>query len=101
MHPFKNLLSLHGYLPFDGAPGASHGHPASRSPGIVELRDYTLRSGQRDTLITLFEREFIQTQEALGMQVLAHFRDLDDPDRFDWFRGFADMAHRGRALPAF
>ena len=100
---FKNLLFLHGSVGAGGLPGRPPAAPASapRRPGVFELRDYTLHPGQRDVLIALFEREFIETQEALGMQVLAHFRDHDHPDRFVWFRGFADLAHRGEALPAF
>jgi len=68
---------------------------------IVELRQYTLYPGQRDTLITLFEREFIESQEACGLQLIGQFRDLDDPDRFVWLRGFADMPSRAEALAAF
>lgn len=30
---------------------------------IVELRQYTLHPGKRDTLIELFDREFVETQE--------------------------------------
>jgi hypothetical protein len=97
---FQDLLSLHGYLHPGAGPGLSAATTVA-APRVVELRDYTLHPGQRDTLIELFEREFIETQEALGMRVLAHFRDLDDPDRFVWFRGFVDMAARGEALPAF
>ena len=55
----------------------------------------------RDALIELFEREFIETQEATGMIVLGQFRDLDDPDRFVWLRGFSDMANRATALQEF
>ena len=68
---------------------------------VVELRQYTLRVGQRDTLINLFDREFVESQEALGMQVIGQFRDLDNPDRFVWLRGFADMATRQGGLMAF
>ncbi|KQW49678.1 MULTISPECIES: NIPSNAP family protein [unclassified Roseateles] len=75
--------------------------PAAPDCRVVELRQYTLHPGQRDTLIELFDREFVDTQEAVGMRVLGQFRDLDDADRFVWFRGFADMAARGDALPAF
>jgi hypothetical protein len=35
------------------------------------------------------------------MRVIGQFRDLDDPDRFVWLRGFADMEARTRALEAF
>jgi hypothetical protein len=69
--------------------------------GVVELRQYTLHAGRRDELIELFEREFIETQEALGMRVIGQFRDLDNPDRFVWLRGFRDMASRAPALAAF
>ena len=61
-------------------------HPASRC---------------RETLIDLFDRELVETQEAAGMRVLGQFRDLDDPDAFVWLRGFRDMPARGRALTAF
>jgi quinol monooxygenase YgiN len=68
---------------------------------IVELRQYTLHPGQRDVLIDLFDREFIESQEALGMRVIGQFRDLDDPNRFVWLRGFHDMPIRAQALAAF
>src|SRR5215470_12713383 len=68
---------------------------------ILELRQYTLKPGARDTLIKLFDREFVETQEAEGMRVVGQFRDLDRPDRFVWLRGFPDMTVRARALDAF
>jgi quinol monooxygenase YgiN len=68
---------------------------------VLELRQYTLRPGRRDELIALFEREFVEPQEEAGAHVIATFRDLDDPDRFVWLRGFADMAARADALGAF
>jgi hypothetical protein len=68
---------------------------------IVELRRYTLRPGARDTLVELFDRELVDTQEAVGMAVLGQFRDLDDPDAFVWLRGFPDLDVRPRALGAF
>jgi quinol monooxygenase YgiN len=70
-------------------------------PQIVELRQYTLRPEQRDVLIELFERAFIETQEAAGITLIGLFRDLDDPDRFVWLRGFQDMDQRRDALTAF
>lgn len=68
---------------------------------IVELRQYTLHPGQRDVLIALFERAFIETQEAVGAAVIGQFRDLEDPNRFVWLRGFSDMEKRLAALQAF
>ncbi|GAB2600680.1 NIPSNAP family protein [Paractinoplanes abujensis] len=68
---------------------------------IVELRRYTLREGRRDELIELFDREFVETQEAVGIAVLGQFRDLDRPDQFVWLRGFPDMQSRRAALTSF
>jgi quinol monooxygenase YgiN len=68
---------------------------------VVELRQYTLHPGKRDELISLFEERFIESQEATGMRIAATFRDLGDPDRFVWVRGFADMQARHDALTAF
>jgi len=68
---------------------------------IVELRQYTLHPGRRDDLIGLFERELIEPQERAGMAVVGQFRDLDDPDRFVWLRGFPDMESRAEALGRF
>lgn len=68
---------------------------------VIELRQYTLHPGKRDVLIELFEREFVESQEVLGMRLLGQFRDLGDPDKFVWMRGFEDMASRQAGLTAF
>jgi len=53
---------------------------------IMELRQYTLHPGKRDILIDLFDQEFVETQEAVGIKVVGQFRDLDHPNRFVWLR---------------
>jgi hypothetical protein len=68
---------------------------------VVELRQYTLVPGGREVLISLFERHFIESQEATGMTVIGQFRDLNNPDRFVWLRGFGDMVSRARQLEEF
>ncbi|MCF6409566.1 NIPSNAP family protein [Pseudalkalibacillus salsuginis] len=68
---------------------------------VVELRQYTLYPGQRDVLIELFDREFLESQEDTGMKIIGQFRDLEDPNRFVWLRGFPDMPTRAEALSAF
>jgi quinol monooxygenase YgiN len=68
---------------------------------VLELRQYTLRPGKRDTLIELFDRALLEPQEAAGMRLYGQFRDLDDEDRFVWLRGFPDLATRAEALGAF
>jgi hypothetical protein len=71
------------------------------SSPIVELRQYTLRPGQRDVLIDLFEAELVEPQEAAGMTVIGTFRDACDGDRFVWLRGFESMESRARGLSEF
>ncbi|WP_207945877.1 NIPSNAP family protein [Actinomadura sp. 7K534] len=68
---------------------------------VIELRQYRLHPGRRDELVEIFDREFLESQEEAGIAVLGQFHDLDDPDKFVWLRGFADMDARGKALPAF
>jgi hypothetical protein len=75
--------------------------PPSENCQVVELRQYTLHPGQRDVLIELFDREFLETQEAVGMRVIGQFRRPDAPDQFVWLRGFADMQARAQGLQAF
>ena len=68
---------------------------------IVELRQYTLHPGTRDELIALFEAKFVESQEDAGMKVIGTFRDLDDPNKFVWLRGFDTMSARARSLSQF
>jgi hypothetical protein len=73
----------------------------SETSQVVELRRYALRPEARETLIELFDRELVESQEAVGMRILGQFRDLDDADSFVWIRGFTDMEARKRGLEAF
>lgn len=73
----------------------------NRTFGVVELRRYVTYSGQRDALIALFEKEFIESQEERGMVPIGQFRDCAVEDSFVWFRGFQSMDARRRALEDF
>lgn len=68
---------------------------------VLELRQYMLHPGMRDMLVEIFDRHFVEGQEECGMDILGQFRDLDDPDRFVWLRGFVDMKARKEALERF
>jgi hypothetical protein len=69
--------------------------------GVVELRRYLLRPGRRDELIELFEREFVESQQELGICLLGLFREDGADDRFVWFRGYRDLESRIGALQGF
>lgn len=75
--------------------------PSVHPWAIVELRRYTLHPGRRGDLVTLFDTEFVHTQEAVGIDVIGQFTDDDHADTFTWFRGFPDMAARRDSLGAF
>ena len=77
---------------------AGHVH---HEDNVIELRQYAMQPARRDELVDLFEREFIEPQEAVGMHVIGQFRDVDAPDRFVWLRGFASMPVRAEALGGF
>src|SRR5436190_5019101 len=98
------LKFLMATVPF-AAQGFGMENPDAQLPQtccpIVELRQYTLHPEQRDVLIELFDREFVESQEALGMKVIGQFRDLDNPNRFVWLRGLRDMPSRVQALKDF
>jgi quinol monooxygenase YgiN len=68
---------------------------------VVDLRQYTVYPGRRDDLIQVFDEAFVEGQEAHGMHLVGQFRDLDDPDRFVWIRGFRDLPAREAALNGF
>lgn len=68
---------------------------------VTELRQHTLRGGQRDTLVSLFEREFVVSLKEAGCFMRGTFRDLVDPKRFVRFRGFANMESRRQASETF
>lgn len=68
---------------------------------VVELRQYTLHPGKRDDLISMFDAEFIAPQEAAGIKVIGQFRNLDDPNKFVWLRGYPNMEARTRGLTEF
>ncbi|HEY4307490.1 MAG TPA: NIPSNAP family protein [Gemmatimonadaceae bacterium] len=68
---------------------------------IVELRQYTLHPHRRDDLIDMFDAHFVEPQEAAGMAIIGQFRNLDDPNKFVWLRGFPSMEVRARGLAEF
>ncbi|MEP6732969.1 MAG: NIPSNAP family protein [bacterium] len=94
-----HIPALHGATPPTGR------RPSVQRAGvlspIIELRQYTLHPGRRDELIDMFDAKFVEPQEGLGIKVIGQFRNLDDPNKFVWVRGFPDMPARTRALTAF
>ncbi len=97
----RTFLAVTGVAISGQAIPRAFGEAGAAEDQVIELRQYTLYGGKRDTLISLFERNFIEPQNAVGAHVLGTFRDRDDPDRFVWLRGFRDMTVRKQALESF
>lgn len=68
---------------------------------VVELRNYLLAEGRTGDFIRFFEERFLFSQRDEGMHPLGQFAVLDEPNRFVWVRGFADMPTRLRGLSGF
>lgn len=71
------------------------------APTLFELRNYATAPGQRDALIEMFERTFLDAYENGGTSVLGTFRVVGDEDRWVWMRAFRDAPSRGAALTNF
>jgi hypothetical protein len=92
----NSLAGTHGPCEDGAMPTAS---PAEGP--LVELRSYEIVPGGVDAFVDHFEAHFLDTQAAVGMDVVGQFRVVDDPDRFVWIRHFPAASSRGTALGAF
>jgi hypothetical protein len=68
---------------------------------VIELRNYLLEAGRTADFLRYFEEHFLLSQRDEGMHVLGQFAVVDQPDRFVWIRGFADMKTRVQGLTGF
>ncbi len=76
--------------------------PDSTIPiGVIELRNYVMKHGLRDSFIHYFEENFIEPQKAVKGYVVGQYRVKGSENNFCWIRGFKDMKERSSFLPAF
>lgn len=99
--PHQLLALIAASLSIVGAAVDAQPAPVPPDHKVIELRQYRLTPGSQRQFIALFDKEFVDTQEALGMRLVGQFRDHDRPDRFTWIREFPNMAVRARLLDAF
>lgn len=71
------------------------------SIGVIELRNYLLKQGKRDSFISYFEEHFIVSQRIQNGYPLAQYRVKDNVDNFFWIRGFENLKSRSTFLPTF
>jgi hypothetical protein len=78
----------------------SHG-PRGKNVQVIELRNYLLRPGKRDSFIMGFENMLIDTLNGRGNYLLGQYRVKGADDNFLWIRGFKDMPSRLSGLKGF
>lgn len=75
--------------------------PKGEHVKVIELRNYLLRPGKRDSFIIGFEDKILDTLNVRGNYVLGQYRLKGAEDNFLWIRGFNDMPSRMNALKSF
>ena len=70
-------------------------------PKVIELRNYLLKPNKREEFAAYFAKNFVDSQNIIGGNVLGQFFVSDLPDNFFWVRGFENMKVRSRFLPEF
>lgn len=68
---------------------------------IIEIRKYTLKTGQREAFIAFFESTNRPALVAAGMAVFGPMRDLEDENVVHWMRAFEDEPAREAIKEAF
>lgn len=68
---------------------------------VIEIRNYLVKPGQRDSYIKGFETYFLDTLNAHENYILGQYRVKGAVDNFVWIRGFEDMPARKTALENF
>jgi hypothetical protein len=69
--------------------------------GVIELRRYLIREGERDDFARYFDACFPEAFRQVGAVAVGQFRDRENPSGFTWLRGFRDMEARAGANAAF
>ena len=95
---FGSTIHLSGSAQSQNAPSQT---PKGKHIKVIELRNYLLRSGKRDSFIIGFEDKILDTLNSRGNYVLGQYRLKGAEDNFLWIRGFHDMPSRLNALKSF
>ncbi|HEX9512796.1 MAG TPA: NIPSNAP family protein [Puia sp.] len=69
--------------------------------GVLELRNYVIKPGNRDRFIDFFEGNLITPQVELNGYPIGQYRIKGQENNFCWLRGFESMRSRSAFLPAF
>ena len=69
--------------------------------GVIELRRYAIRDGERDDFARYFDACFPEALQQVGARALGQFCERANRSWFTWLRGFRDMDARASANAAF
>jgi hypothetical protein len=62
--------------------------------GVIEVRTYKIRPGQRDQIMELLRSRLFPLHQEIGIRVLGPFPSAEDQDTLVWLRAFPDAASR-------
>lgn len=68
---------------------------------ILEIRHYEIAPGRREEFIRFFEKDNRTALREAGMLVFGPLRDLENPNKVHWMRGFKSMEHREQVKSDF
>lgn len=95
---FGCIVLFPGYAQSQNAPSPK---PRGENVQVIELRNYLLKPGKRDSFINAFENKILDTLNGRDNFVLGQYRVKGAEDNFFWIRGFHDMSSRAYALKSF
>src|SRR5262245_34115594 len=70
-------------------------------PTVIEIRVYTLKSGERERFHDLFVRKSLPLLQQRGIDVVAYGPSVHDADSYYLVRSFASLKERTRSEDAF
>ena len=79
----------------------AHAEDSVKDFKAIELRRYTIKSGERAHFAEYFDTWFPEAMQQLGAIAAGDFLDRRNPNMFTWIRGFHDMDERARVNAAF
>jgi NIPSNAP protein len=69
--------------------------------GVVELRRYTIKDGERENFSRYFESYFPEAFQQTGAVIFGQFLERENRSHFTWIRGFSDMDARAKVNAEF
>ena len=97
----KTVLASIYTLPYRWSAALRRSVVRKRRVMIVEFCTYRVKAGRRSDFMQFFGTHCVPALRAQGIRVLGPLVDLENPNRFVWFRSFPSLEERDRMKSAF